>query len=112
MEYTPLADPFNIDFYREEIVYKANVVYAKSTTSCANLYQVMIIEPEKIPPFFLQEKPVHNEENDSMIWVDEQGRESDFYQLIGQEIADQMKDQLGVFLIDNQPADREENKQY
>ena len=107
MDYKPLADPFNIAFEKEGIHYKAKVVYAKSATSCANFYNVEIELPTGIEPFRLKEKPVHNQENDSMVWTDEQGRESTFYQLIGNEIANQMRDQLGILLIDTAVGGKE-----
>src|SRR5687767_11139669 len=107
MDYKPLADPFNIAFEKEGIQYKAKVVYAKSATSCANFYKVEIETPKGIEPFCLKEKPVHDEQNDNMIWMDEQGRESNFYQLIGHEITSQMRDQLGIFLIDTAVGGKE-----
>ena len=108
MDYKPLAEPFNVAFEKEGIHYKAKVVYAKSATSCANFYKVDIETPKGIEPFCLKEKPVHEEENDSMVWTDEQGRQSAFYQLIGHEIANQMRDQLGIFLIDTVAGGKEE----
>ena len=108
MDYKPLADPFNITFEKEGIHYKAHIVYAKSATSCANFYNVEIESPTDIEPFRLKEKPVHNREHDSMVWTDEQGRESAFYQLIGHQIANQMRDQLGIFLIDTAAGGKEE----
>ena len=110
MNYKPLADPFNITFQKEGIQYKAKVVYAKSATSCANLYYVEIETPEGIEPFCLKEKPLHNDDSETMLWTDEEGRESNFYQLIGNEIARQMKDQLGVFLIDTAAGEKKESE--
>ena len=107
MDYKPLADPFNIIFEKEGIEYKAKVVYAKSATSCANLYYVEIETPEGIEPFCLKEKPLRNDDSETMLWSDEHGRESYFYQLIGNEIANQMKEQLGVFLIDTAAGEKE-----
>ena len=112
MDYKPLADPFNIVFQKEGIEYKAKVVYAKSATSCTNFYKVEVESPKGIAPFCLTEKPVHNRENDSMVWMDEEGRESHFYQLTGHEIANQMKDQLGILLIDTPVGDREDMEAY
>ena len=78
MDYKPLADPFNITFEKEGIQYKAKVVYAKSATSCANLYYVEIETPEGIEPFCLKEKPLHNEGSETMLsqwWCDRYPRE-------------------------------------
>ena len=47
-----------------------------------------------------------------MVWMDEEGRESHFYQLTGHEIANQMKDQLGILLIDTPVGDREDMEAY
>jgi hypothetical protein len=112
MEYKPLAEPFNIAFEKEGIEYKAKIVYAKSATSCTNFYKVEIEFPRGIAPFCLTEKPVHNGEHDSMVWMDDAGRESDFYQLIGYEIVNQMKDQLGVLLIDTPLGDKQDLEDY
>lgn len=100
MEYTPLADPFNIRFRKDGIEYEAKVTYAKSTSSCANLFYVEMIMPHGIEPFRLKERPVHNEEQDLMVWIDAAGRESMFYQLIGEQVAQYLKQQLGIFLLD------------
>ena len=107
MDYKPLADPFSVAFEKEGIHYSAKVVYAKSATSCANFYKVDIETPRGIEPFSLKEKPVHHDGDDSMVWTDEQGRDSDFYQLIGHEIANQMRDQLGILLIDTAVGGKE-----
>ena len=108
MEYTPLADPFVIRFEKDGVQYEAKVVYGKSTSSCANLFSVEIGWPHGIEPFCLKEKQVHHAQSDIMVWVDEQGRESIFYQVIGNEIAEQLKAKLGIFLLDAPVSDKGE----
>ena len=107
MEYTPLADPFMIRFEKDGVQYEAKVVYGKSTSSCANLFNVEICWPRGIEPFCLKEKQVHHADSDAMVWVDEQGRESVFYQMIGNEIAGQLKAKLGIFLMDAPVSDKD-----
>jgi hypothetical protein len=108
MEFTPLADPFKIRFGKDGIQYEAKVIYAKSISSCTNVFNVEMNWPQGIEPFCLKEKPVHNKEQDLMVWVDEEGRESVFYQLLGEQIADYLKNQLGVFLLDTPVAGKTE----
>jgi len=110
MEYTALADPFNIQFEKDRIQYKAKVVYAKSLNSCANFFLVQIEWPTGIAPFSLKEKVVHRPESETMIWVDDRGRESGFYEIIGNEIVSHMKTKLGVFLLDTSVADKDESQ--
>jgi hypothetical protein len=112
MEYTPLADPFNIQFRKDGIEYKAKVTYAKSKNSCANFFNVVVEWPTGIEPICLKEKAAHHGNNDTMIWMDEQGRESVFYDLIGNEIASQMKQQLGVVLLDSSVADKQQSENF
>jgi hypothetical protein len=106
MEFTPLADPFTIQFKKDAIEYKARVVYAKAVSSCTNVFNVEVITPQGIEPFRLREKPVHSEEEDIMLWIDSEGRDSIFYQLIGEQIAEYLKHQLGIFLLDMPVTDR------
>src|SRR5215210_7652243 len=101
MEYTPLADPFIINFEKDGYQYEAKIVYAKSTTSCTNFFDVVVNKPKGIEPFCLKEKPVQSLESESMVWVDEHDKQSIFYQLIGNEIAAHLKNNLGIFLLDN-----------
>ena len=110
MDYTALADPFTIRFEKDGIQYEAKVVYAKSISSCANFFKVEMLWPRDIQPFCLKEKQVHNTDNDTMVWVDEQGRESVFYQLIGDHIANQLKAKLGVVLMDAAISDNRESE--
>ena len=108
MEFTPLAEPFKIRFTKDEVQYEAKVTYAKSVSSCANVFNVEIIWPQGIEPFCLKEKPVHNKEQDLMVWIDEAGRESVFYQILGEQIAGYLKNQLGIFLLDTPVTGKKE----
>jgi len=100
MNYTPLADPFVISFEKDGSEYEAKIIYAKSQHSCANFFQVEVTKPKGIEPFCLKEKPVHQPGSDRMLWVDEDDKQSVFYQLIGEEIAISLKEKLGVYLLD------------
>jgi hypothetical protein len=97
---TPLVEPFQVDFEHDGIQYNARVTYAKADASCRNIFQVSILEPSGITPFTLVEKPAEQHDTEEMLWVDSAGMYSEFYQAIGTEIAEYMKSQLGVVLID------------
>ena len=111
MEFTPLAEPFIVQFDKDGIQYQGRVTYAKSKNSCVNIFNVEMIWPLGIESFSLKEKPVHHEEEDLMIWTDEEGRESDFYQLIGGQIAIELKNQLGILLLDTPLHGRTDEKE-
>lgn len=111
MEFTPLADPFDIQFGKDGIEYKAKVTYAKSKNSCTNFFYVVVEWPTGIEPICLKEKASHEGEN-TMIWMDEQERESVFYDLIGNEIASQVKHQLGVVLLDMPVSDKQQSENF
>lgn len=112
MEYTPLADPFDIRFTKDGIEYKGKVTYAKSKNSCTNFFNVVVEWPTGIEPICLKEKAVHQGDSDMMIWMDDQGRESVFYDLIGREIASEIKQQLGVVLLDTPLTDNRQSENY
>jgi hypothetical protein len=100
MEYTPLADPFMIRFEKDGFEYEAEVVYAKSKSSCTNFFNVEITKPKGVEPFCLKEKPILSSEPGKMFWVDAYDKQSILYQLIGDEIAQHLKNHLGIFLLD------------
>jgi hypothetical protein len=97
---TPLVEPFEIHFEFDGTPYDARITYAKADSSCKNIFDVMILEPSGITPFTLIEKPAEQDDEEEMLWVDSAGMYSDLYQAIGTEIAEYMKSQLGVVLID------------
>jgi hypothetical protein len=107
-DYTPLAEPFTISFEKDSSEYEARVIYAKSAKSCANFFQVVVNKPEGIEPFCLKEKPVISSDGDSITWVDEDDKQSIFYQTIGNEIASQLKTKLGIYLLDFQASNNGE----
>ena len=107
---TPLIEPFEIHLEFEGTPYDVRITYAKADSSCKNIFDVTILEPSGIAPFTLIEKPAEQGDEEEMLWVDSAGMYSDFYQAIGTEIAEYMKSQLGVVLIDtNLSADLNNN---
>ena len=100
MVYTPLTEPFEINASKQGMEYKVKVVYVKSYASCANFFDVKVEKPSGIEPFYLKEKPVVTPEFEYTIWVDEYGKQSELYQVIGDAIATHLRDNLGIFLID------------
>ena len=104
LDYTPLAEPFTINLQKDGIEYEARVTYAKSRKSCANFFDVVVTKPSGIEPFCLKEKPVLSSDSDSITWVDENDKQSLFYKLVGNEIATNLKNKLGIILLDFQDS--------
>lgn len=108
--YTPLTEPFEITFENEETRYRATVVYAKANDTCANVFTVTILEPGGIEPILLKDKPIITAEFEYMVWVDQNDRPRSLYQQIGAEIEKEMKEKLGVFLMDVSASHEEQEK--
>lgn len=100
MAYTPLTDPFEIQFSSDSDVFKAGVVYVKSSENCANFFEVTITDPEPAATFFLKEKPVLTPEFEYMVWVDEHDRQKAIYQEIGHAIQRHLREKEGIYLMD------------
>jgi len=93
-----LVEPFFLTINLEGQEYQARVTYTKSGTSCLNVFEVEMIEPDGYPLFSLHERPVSREGNEEQVWIDEEGRQIDIYQILGNEIAHYLKHQ-GVILM-------------
>jgi hypothetical protein len=100
MKYTPLTDPFDIQFSYDTAVFEASVVYVKSTENCANFFEVTITKPTAEPAFFLKEKPILTPEFEYMVWVDERDRQKAVYQEIGHAIQRHLREKEGIYLMD------------
>src|SRR5437870_13103908 len=109
MSYTALTDPFIIHFTHDGLSYEAEITYVKSNDSFSNFFDVAILKPEKLEPFYLKEKPTLNADYDNMVWVDEHEKLKMLYQLIGNEIEKHLRKNLGIFLIDSPLHNREED---
>ncbi|MEJ7740490.1 MAG: hypothetical protein WKF97_23990 [Chitinophagaceae bacterium] len=107
MSYLPLTDPFILRFSKDGIDYEAKVIYAKSTDCCKHFFDVTIQKPEGIKSFHLKEKPTSGPGSENMIWIDENDQVKMFYQVLGYEIEQYMRKNLGILLIDAPVADQE-----
>ena len=94
----PLVEPFYLTINLEGQEYQARVTYTKSGTSCLNVFEVEMIEPDGYPLFCLRERPVTMDGDDGQVWLDEEGRQAEIYQILGNEIAHYLKNQ-GVILM-------------
>lgn len=99
MSFTALTDPFSVEFEKDGVPYQAMVTYAKKDDCSSYFFNVVFSKPEGAAPIHLQEKPTLNPDYDYMVWVDDNNSVSILYQLLGNEIEQQLK-KLGVFLID------------
>jgi len=111
MSYTPLTEPFTISFINDGAIHNASVVYAKADDNCSNFFSVTIREPSDIEPIQLKEKPILTPEFEYMVWVDQNDKPTSLYQQIGKEIEKQLKEQMGIILMDvSATQDEQENK--
>lgn len=94
----PLVEPFYLTINLDGQEYQARVIYTKSGNTCLNVFEVQMIEPDGYPVFCLRERPVTIDGNDGQVWLDEEGRQSEIYQILGNEIAHYLKN-LGVILM-------------
>jgi len=94
----PLVEPFFLTINLAGQEYQARVVYTKSGNTCYNVFEVEMIEPDGYPVFCLKERPVSVDGDEGLVWLDEEGRQSEIYQILGNEIAHYLKN-LGVILM-------------
>lgn len=110
MKNTPMIEPFFLQFDRDGQRFAARITYAKSSGSCQNIFEVDMMQPQSHPSFTLREQTIKSDEGNFTVWVDQEGREKEFYQLVGSEIGQYMKDQLGIFLLDTPLDDNQTDR--
>lgn len=95
----PLVEPFYLTINLDGQEYQARITYTKSGNTCKNIFEVEMIEPDGYPVFCLLERPISEPGSEEMVWLDEDGRQSELYQILGTEIAHYLKNE-GVILLD------------
>lgn len=109
MSYLPLTDPFTLRFNKEGMEYEAKVIYAKSNDCGKHFFDVTIQKPEGCKSFQLKQKPTSGTGSDHIIWIDEIDQVNMLYQVLGNEIEQHLRHNLGILLINAPVNDKEGN---